>query len=211
VSGTPRILNRVLVLVFGLFVLAAGILMVLLAAVPAVAAWWRSWAPVASLQVGRLFATTVIPGTHVSWLWILAMALLVAVILLMVWWIAVQGTGRQDLVAWSNPTAEHGSPDTGEAPGRVAIAASAADQAIRAALAPRKDLFGASVAAIEFEGKIALRVRVAARQGADPRAVAADVERLIGAMDYVFGHSCPVLLHIASGTRARFSRAERVH
>jgi hypothetical protein len=211
VNGTPRGLNRVLVLVFGLLVLSAGVLMVLLASVPAVARWWASWAPAASLEAGRLFATTVFPGTHVSWLWLLAMALLVVVILLMVWWMAQQGTGRQDLVAWSSTTATRGSAETGEAPGRVTIAASAADQAIRSALAPRKDLLSTSVAAIEFEGRIALRVRVAARQGADPRAIAAEVERLVTSMDLVFGHACPVLLHIAAGPRARFSRAERVH
>jgi hypothetical protein len=190
--------------------LAVGLLVLLLAVVPAVAAWWASWAPAASLRTGDLFAATVFPGTRVSWLWVLAMAMLMAIILCMVWWMAHQGTGRQDLVAWSSPTAEHGSPEIGEAPGRVAVAASAVDQAIRAALAPRKDLVGSSVAAVEFEGKIALRVRVVARQGADPRAIADDVERLIGALDLVFGHSCPVLLHVASGTRARFSRAERV-
>jgi hypothetical protein len=208
VNGTPRALNRILIFIFGILLLAVGVLMVLLAAVPAVGAWWASWAPAASLRAGDLFATTVFPGTRVSWLWALAMALLVVVILCMVWWMAHQGTGRQDLVAWSSPTAERGSSD--EAPGRVAIAASAVDQAIRGALAPRKDLVGSSVAAVEFEGKIALRVRVVARQGADPRAIADDVERLIGAMDLVFGHSCPVLLHVASGTRSRFSRAERV-
>lgn len=209
-NGTPRALNRLLILVFGLVLLALGVLMLLLAAVPAVGEWWTEWAPSASLGAGRAFGSTLIPGTRVSWLWLLAMALLVLVILGMIGWMALQGTGRRDLIAWSNPTAEHGLPETGEAAGRVAIAASTADQALRAALASRKDLLGTSVAAVEFQGKVALRVRVVARQGADPLSVSKDVERLVAAMDLVLGHECPVLLHIASGPRARFSRAERV-
>ncbi|WP_334173572.1 hypothetical protein [Sinomonas sp.] len=209
-NGTPRTLNRLLILVFGLIVLALGSLMILLAAVPAVGEWWTGWAPSASLAAGRAFASTWIPDTRVSWLWLLAMALLVLVILGMIGWMALQGTGRRDLIAWSNPTAEHGLPETGEARGRVAIAASTADQALRAALASRKDLLGTSVAAVEFEGKVALRVRVVSRQGADPQSIATEVERLVGGMDLLFGHPCPVLLHIASGPRARFSRAERV-
>ncbi|WP_138445328.1 hypothetical protein [Sinomonas susongensis] len=209
-NGTPRALNRILILVFGLLVLALGVLMLLLAAVPAVGEWWRVWAPSASLDAGRAFGSTLIPGTRVSWLWLLAMALLVVVILAMIGWMALQGTGRRDLIAWSNPPAEHGLPATGEAPGRVAIAASAADQALRAALASRKDLLATSVAAVEFEGKVALRVRVVSRQGADPQGIAREVERLVTGMDLLFGHECPVLLHISSGPRARFSRAERV-
>ncbi|MDQ4501240.1 hypothetical protein [Sinomonas sp. ASV322] len=209
-NGTPRVLNRMLVLIFGAVVTVLGVFMVLLAAVPAVGSWWGAWAQTGSLEAGRAFANTWIPGTRVSWLWILAMAFLVAVILLMIWWMSQQGTGRRDLVAWSTAGTEHGSAETGEVPGRVAIAASTVDQALRTALAPRRDLLGTSVAAVEFEGRIALRLRVVARQGADPLEIAREVERLVSGMDLLLGHGCPVLLHIASGTRARFSRAERV-
>ncbi|WP_422935207.1 hypothetical protein [Sinomonas sp. P47F7] len=208
-NGTPRTLNRVLVVVFGVLVFAVGVLVVLLSAVPSVGSWWASWAPAASLQVGRDFANTWIPGTSVSWLWLLAMALLVVVILVMIWWMAQQGTGRRDLIAWS--ASDHGSEETGEAAGRVAISAATVDQALRAALSRRRDILGLSVAAVEFEHRVALRVRVVARQGADPAAIAREIERLTVGMDLLLGASCPVLLHIASGTRARFSRAERVH
>jgi hypothetical protein len=207
-NGTPRTLNRVLVLVFGILVFAVGVFAVLLAAVPAVDAWWASWAPAASTQTGRAFENTSIPGTSVSWLWLLAMALLVVVILVMVWWMSQQGTGRRDLIAWS--ASDGGSAETGEAPGRVAISASTVDQALRQALARRRDILGLSVAAVEFEHRIALRVRVVARQGADPGAIAREIERLTVGMDLLLGHQCPVLLHIASGARSRFSRAERV-
>jgi hypothetical protein len=92
----------------------------------------------------------------------------------------------------------------------VTIAAAAVEQAVRGALAPRKDVLGSSVVAVDFEGRTALRIRLVARQGADPAAIAQDVERLVGRLGLVVGVSVPVLLHITSGARTRFSRAERV-
>lgn len=211
-NGTPRTLNRVLIGLFGLLLLAAGLLMLLLAAVPPVAAWWHSWAPGAAIRAGEVFERSHFPGTRVSWLWLVATALAVIVVLLMVWWVSQQGTGRRDLVATSGDggVGPGGQPAEGEVPGTVAIAATAVDQALRGALADRKDVLSTSVAAVDFEGRTALRVRAVARQGADPGAIAAEVEQLVRRLDLVFGTPVPVLLHVASGARARFSRAERV-
>jgi hypothetical protein len=212
-NGTPRALNRVLIFLFGLMVLILGVLLVLLAAVPAVATWWHGWAPSAAEAVGAVFEGSHVPGTRVSWLWLLLTAAAVVVVLLMVWWVAQQGKGRRDLVASTGPDGGAG-PDggyaAGEAPGRVSIAAAAVDQAVRGALAARKDVLGTSVVAVDFEGRTALRIRLVARQGADPAAIAGDVEGLVGRLEQVVGVSVPVLLHITSGARSRFSRAERV-
>ncbi|MGT2462991.1 hypothetical protein [Sinomonas atrocyanea] len=102
-NGTPRALNRVLIFLFGLVLLALGALLVLLAAVPAVASWWHSWAPPAAESAGTVFMGSRVPGTTVSWLWLLLTVAAVVVILLMVWWVAQQGKGRSDLVAATGP------------------------------------------------------------------------------------------------------------
>ncbi|MDQ4490164.1 hypothetical protein RBS60_08110 [Sinomonas sp. ASV486] len=212
-NGTPRTLNRVLILLFGLLVLTLGIVLVLLASVPAAGTWWRSWAPTAAEAVGAVFQGSRVPGTSVSWLWLLMTVAAVAVVLLMIWWVAQQGTGRRDLVASTGPDGgarPGGEFAEGEVPGRVSIAATAVEQAMLAALAPRKDVLGTSVAAVEFEGRTALKVRLVARQGADPAALAAAVEGLVDRFEIVMGVSVPVLVHITSGARSRFSRAERV-
>ncbi|WP_413249706.1 hypothetical protein [Sinomonas flava] len=212
-NGTPRMLNRVLIAVFGLLVFAAGALMLLLAAVPAFAQWWQSWAPDAAVRAGAAFEATHFPGSRVSWLWLIAAALAVLVVLLMVWWVSQQGTGRRDLIAATAPdggTAPGGQLAEGEVPGLVGIAAAAVDQALRGVLAERKDVLSTAVAAVEFEGRTALRIRTVARQGADPGAIAAEVEQLVRRLDLVMGIAVPVLLHVTSGARARFSRAERV-
>ncbi|MDQ0260641.1 hypothetical protein [Sinomonas atrocyanea] len=212
-NGTPRALNRVLIFLFGLVILSVGVLLVLLAAVPAVASWWHGWAPSAAESAGTVFVGSRVPGTTVSWLWLLLAAAAVVVVLLMVWWVAQQGKGRSDVVAATGPEGGAG-PDgeflPGEARGRVSIAAAAVEQAVRAALAARKDVLGSSVVAVDFEGRTALRIRLVARQGADPAAIAQDVERLVDRLRQVVGVSVPVLLHITSGARTRFSRAERV-
>lgn len=212
-NGTPRALNRVLIFLFGLLVLAAGALLVLLATVPAVASWWHTWAPSAAESVGVVFEGSRVPGTRVSWLWLLLTVAAVVVILLMVWWVAQQGKGRGDLVAATGPDGGAGPggeflPE--EVPGSVSIAAAAVDQAVRGALAARKDVLGSSVVAVDFEGRTALRIRLVARQGADPAAIVEAVGGLVGRLGRVVGVSVPVLLHITSGARTRFSRAERV-
>lgn len=212
-NGTPRTLNRVLVFLFGLIVLAVGALLVLLATVPAVAAWWQTWAPSAAESVGAVFEGSRVPGTRVSWLWLILTVAAVVVVLLMIWWVAQQGKGRRDLVASTGPDGGAGPAGEflpGEAPGSISIAAAAVEQAIRAALAPRKDVLGTSVVAVDFEGRTALKVRLIARQGADPDAIATEAERLVGRLEAAVGVSVPVLVHITSGARARFSRAERV-
>ncbi|BCT74575.1 hypothetical protein SCMU_04170 [Sinomonas cyclohexanicum] len=212
-NGTPRTLNRVLVFLFGLLVLAVGAILVLLATVPAMAAWWHTWAPSAAEAVGTVFEGSRVPGTRVSWLWLILTVAAVVVVLLMIWWVAQQGKGRRDLVASTGPNGGAGPGGEfvpGEAPGRISIAAAAVEQAMRAALAPRKDVLGTSVVAVEFEGRTALKVRLVARQGANPAAIAADAERLVCRLETVVGISVPVLVHITSGARSRFSRAERV-
>ena len=43
-NNTPRVLNRILIGILGIKLLAIGVLLVLLVTVPAVAVWWHDWA-----------------------------------------------------------------------------------------------------------------------------------------------------------------------
>ena len=120
----------------------------------------------------------------------------------MVAWLAQQGKGRANLLVAED--------DAGEVPGNVRIGGGVAEQALRAALADRPDLAGATVATYEFAGEPALRIRVQPRQGVAPHILAAEVSALVEALDAVIGKRTPVLIHIGSGARSRFGRAERV-
>jgi hypothetical protein len=201
-NGTPRILNRILIGILGAILMAIGLLLVMLVAVPPVGSWWRGWSSAAWAGIQGLLLQTRFPGRAESWLWIVAAVVLLALIAAMVLWMAQQGKGRvNDLVV-----------DTydGDAEGSVAIGAGVAEQALKAALAERQDLTGVSVASYEVQGMPGLRIRIEPRQGVEPMLLAEEVSRLVEALDVVIGKRTPVLLHIASGARAKLTRAERV-
>ncbi|GAB3570235.1 hypothetical protein GCM10027405_34630 [Arthrobacter alkaliphilus] len=201
-NGTPHVLNRILIGILGLKLLAIGILLILLATVPAVGTWWQSWSTGLWEHAKYLAEQTRIPGREESWLWVAAAAVLVVLIVLMVSWVAQQGKGRANLIV-----SEY---DDAQTPGEVNIGGNLAEQMLRAALAERTDLAGVTVATYEVQGRPGLRIRVQPRQGVAPHTLAADVSRLVEALDIVVDRRTPVLIHIGAGARSRFSKAERV-
>jgi hypothetical protein len=201
-NSTPTLLNRILIAALGLVLLAVGVLLMLLAAVPAAADWWHSWSPGVWNHVSQAFNGTRFPGRSESWLWIVIALALLVLIGLTVAWIAQQGKGRANLLA-----VEY---DPGEVPGDVRIGGGVAEQALRHALANRPDLAGATVTTYDVKGSPALKVRLLPRQGVAPHLLADEMYALVAALETVVGKKVPVLIHIAAGARTRFSRAERV-
>ncbi|WP_461188950.1 hypothetical protein [Arthrobacter sp. Z4-13] len=201
-NSTPTLLNRILIAVLGLMLLAVGVLLMLLAAVPAVASWWQAWSPGVWNGVNQAFNATRFPGRTESWLWILVALALLVLIGLMVAWVAQQGKGRANLLALEY--------DPGEVPGDVRIGGGVAEQALKHALANRPDLAGATVTTYDVKGRPALKVRLLPRQGVAPHLLADEVYALVAALERVVGKKIPVLIHIGAGARTRFSRAERV-
>ena len=201
-NSTPRVLNRLLIGILGLVLLAIGVLLMLLVSVPAVAVWWHSWAGGVLNFWIDLFERTQFPRRQESWLWLVICLVLVLVLGLLVAWVAQQGRGRTSLLV-----AEE---DPGDVPGNVGIGWGVAEQTLRAALTDRPDLAGVTVAVYEIRGEPALKIRVEPRQGVAPHTLAAEVSALVEALDAVIGKRTPVLIHIGSGARSRFGRAERV-
>ncbi|GGJ33224.1 UNVERIFIED_ORG: hypothetical protein J3D58_003369 [Paenarthrobacter nicotinovorans] len=201
-NGTPRALNRVLLFIIGIKLLAVGLLLLLLATVPAVADWWHGWAAGAWAGAENAFRQTRFPGREESWLWIVAGVVLVAIIVAMIAWLSQQGKGRANLLVASD--------DDSTVDGEVRIGGGVAEQALRAALTERPDLTGVSVATYEFKGQPGLRIRIQPRQGVAPHLLAAEVSQLVEALDLVIGQKTPVLVHMVSGARSRFTKAERV-
>lgn len=200
-NGTPRLLNRILIGILGIKLVSVGVLLVLLASVPAVGTWWQGWAAGAWSNVIDLFESMRFPAGQESWPWVVLVVLL-ALIVAMVAWIAQQGKGRANFLVSEE--------DPGEVPGNVRIGGGVAEQALRAALAGRPELAAATVATYEVRGNPALRIRVEPRQGVAPHTLAAEVSALVEALDAVIGKRTLVLIHIGSGARSRFGRAERV-
>jgi hypothetical protein len=181
---------------------------------------------------------TTLGGQSDTWLWLALAAALLVLIVLLALWIAAQGRGRTGLFASvdghaggssgdrdargrdtrdrdtsdPDPRLNAGDGDAGDggAAGSVVITAAAVEQALKAALLERTDLAGASVSTWEVRGVPGLRVRVFPRKGVPPYVTAAEVSRLVEALDVVTGYRTPVLISIRSGARVRFTRAERV-
>lgn len=201
-NNTPRTLNRILLGILGLKLTVIGLLLVLLATVPAVGTWWHTWSASGWSMASQLLQRTRVPGREDSWLWVVVTLLLALVIGLMVAWAAQQGKGRANLIVSED--------EAGGYPGNVQISGAVAEQALRAALADRPDLAGASVTTYEIRGEPALKIRLQPRQGVAPHVLAADTSALVEALDAVVGKRTPVLIHVGVSARSRFSRAERV-
>jgi hypothetical protein len=204
VNQTPRALNRVLLTVLGLMLMLAGGLAVALAAVGPAAQWWEQATAAAGSRLRLLLDSTTLPGQPESWLWSVAALVLLAFIVLMLAWAALQGRGRLGTLVVDY--------DGDGAPGVVTLGSAVAEQALKAALQERPNILHAAVAVYEYRGVPGLRLRVLPRQGVPPQEVARDVMDLVQALDLVAGVSPPVVLSIGSGARARLVRTDhRVH
>ncbi|ALV46618.1 hypothetical protein MB46_15075 [Arthrobacter alpinus] len=204
-NGTPRGLNRFLLTLIGLILVAVGGGAVLLATIPAVATWWQRWAGAQVAWLGDYADRSRLLLTSHSWIWLAGAAFFLLVVIVMISWIANQGKGRA-----STLHDYAGNADDDGAAGAVRLSCSVAEQALKSALLERTDIFGVSVTSYDFRRQTALKVRVLPRPGVAPHEIAAEITDLVSALDELLGLEVPVLLSIGSGARSRFTKAERV-
>lgn len=204
-NGTPRGINRFLLSIFGLILLALGLGLVVVVAVPAAASWWHAYAGAQVDWLAEYADSSRLLLTNESWIWLAAAALALVLIIVMITWIGNQGKGRADTLL-----ERHGTADNDGAAGSVRLSCTVAEQALKNALLQRGDLHGVSVTSYDFRGETTLKVRVLPKQGVAPHAVARDFVELVAALDELLGVEVPVLLSIGAGARSRFTKAERV-
>lgn len=200
---TPRTLNRVLSTLFGVLLLGTGVHLLLLAVSPGYAGWWHGAATEIGAGANRMLLAATLPGQKDSWLWIVLAMLLIAAILLMLWWISVQGRGR---------VSEYVSAyfDDDPVPGRVEITDGAVEQAIRAMLGQRTDIVSLSVTLWEHQPVPGMRIKAQPRKGAIPGELGADIAEAAREAQELLGVGGPVVIYLAAGARSRFARGERV-
>lgn len=198
-NGTHRGLNRTLLGVFGLALIAAGGLAVLAGSSPAFAQGWTRTGTDLWARIQTQLAAAKIPGQDIGWWSVAAAGLLVVIAILLVCWIASQGGGRTKELATGDDRA-----------GTTTVEAAVAGQAIKAALADNKQVLSAAVQAWRLKGGNGLRISLQARKGASPKELMAVLGELVDGLDVLLGEEIPVLIRIKSGTRSRFARTERV-
>ena len=202
-NQTPRLLNRIVLSVLGVLLLAAGLNLVLVAAHPGYARGWQRAASGAGAWFDSVLASTTLPGQQDSWLWILVSALLICMILLMLWWITVQGRGRGgDYLSMFHAE--------GPMPGRTEISQSTVEQALRHYLGRRGDVLSLNVSVWDLGPEPGLRIKVQPRKGTAPGALGRDVARAAVLAQEALGVGGPVVVFLVAGARSHFARTERV-
>ena len=201
-NRTPRVLNRVLLGALGAVLVVAGIAAAWAGTSRGFAREWASAGARAWARVQENLAAGQIAGTAISWWTVAVFAVLLLAAVLLVSWIASQGTGRSNELARADATAGNTTVDT-------AVAA----EAVKAALAGNTQVLSTSVQSWKMRGSAGgtgLKISVQARKGASPVEVGSAVEHLVHELDELLGAQLPVLVRIRAGTRTRFARTERV-
>ncbi|TFB75897.1 hypothetical protein E3O06_04460 [Cryobacterium glaciale] len=199
-NNTNRALNRSLILVAGLLLLAAATMLGLLATPTAIAdAWGRVADSVRTTVAGWLQATPLAATGH-SWLWIAALALLAVVVGLLLGFIVRQGRGHSGRLI-SEQTTDWGS---------TQVDSAVAEQMLQEALTERPEFLSTRVSTYRVARGAVLKISVTCRRGRDPADVVRIVEQALTALDDLLGLRIPALLQISGGFRVRSNRTTRI-
>ncbi len=197
-SSTHRWLNRTLLAVLGLILVAVGALTAAAGLVPDVAEAWTSTGATAVNGLPALLASAPLTA-DTSWWTIAALALVVVCAALLVGWIASQGGGRTSTVGRQV-----------SAMGNTTVETSLVADALRTALEENGQILAVAVSSWRVRRQTGLRVRVQPRRGASPGAVVAAANEAIAGLDTLLGERIPVLVSVQTGARTRFTRTRRV-
>ncbi len=208
-NTTPRLLNRITLLVAGIVALALGVTAVAVATLSGFAHDWTEEASPARTALRRLAAATSMGAGGHSWLWLVALGICAIGIVLAVALMLHQGRGRTRTLLRRRP------PDAGDATvpgprGEVVIEARVAEQAIVAALAGHPQLLSVHATTQLIRGARGLKITVAGRRGLSPSRTVEVIERTVRAWDTALGEEVPVLIELVAGIRARTGNASRV-
>jgi hypothetical protein len=203
VNATNRVLNRIVLLLVGIVLAAAGAIEILLAARPA-------WAMPALDAAGRgaraalahvLSWTVAGPdGRDIAVATVLAFVVGAVLLVLLIVFLATRGGGRTSTVLRVD-----------EERGDTAVDRTVADAVLTAPLRDRPDVLSAHTSVYRVRRAPAIRFAVTPRQGASlPRVIRA-VDQAVADWDALAGTEIPVVLHLQGrGWLDRWRSATRV-
>lgn len=201
-NGTNRGLNRLLLGLIGLLLLATGALTGGAGLNPGIAASWNATGKSLRGDLTRALSGAPISGADTSWWTIAALILAVVAILLLGAWIASQGGGRTNRAAHRDDPGQNGT-TTVETP--------LVSAAVRDAINGDDRVLAATVTAWKVKGTDGLKLSLQARKGVSPEDLAALGEELVAGLDRLLGDQGPVLIRITTGMRSSLSGTGRVH
>lgn len=178
-TRSNRTLNRILLALVGLGLLAAA----------------------AVLIVGLLPAAGIEPGVEIAIpraieapvLWTVAVGAAVLALLALAW---ILTRGR-------------GGTRTAVTRGDLAIDVHVVEELLRDALSSDPDVVAVSASGHRLRGSTAVRLRIDARRGADLVRLRDRLRRAVDDLDGALGTRIPLLVHITTGLRVRLAREQR--
>ena len=202
----PRALNRILLFVFGLLILATG------AALVGVA----TYAPLRNLALkyrSRLDseyaslaqqATFKVSGQQVSWVQVGLIAVAIIVALLLITWIFSQGGGKIRSLALN--AAGKDSEKEGEITAELGLIRDIIEDAV----SDSRWISSLKVASWDVKKQPGLLLSAAVYKGANPREVKTELDQAIARLDQVLGINMPILVQLTTNWRSNLGSADRV-
>ncbi|WP_375386846.1 hypothetical protein [uncultured Amnibacterium sp.] len=188
-NSTNRALNRLVILVVGLLLVAAGGTAVALAAAPDVAARWRAVAKELAGGAQPWVADPVIGTASALVLGIAAVA--AALVVLLLAFVLRQGRGRSAAALQQRD---------GTATTRIDLAVPRA--LLEEHLGARDELVGVRISAYEVRGTPMLKITARCRRGVSPGDVSALVGRAVEDLERILGTDVPTFVQLTGGFRA---------
>ncbi|MFL0565619.1 hypothetical protein ACH0CG_07655 [Microbacterium sp. 179-I 1D1 NHS] len=196
-NDTNRALNRTVLLIVGFVLLIGGGAAATAGAVPSVADVWTTAGKTVVDGLRSAGDATTIAGTTLSWAVIgaTAVAIVIAGVLFASLTTLVSRRTRTVLRSSGSQTPL----------GRVTVTEGFAADAVKNSLARQDGVLSASVTAHEVKQEPVLHVSVTARQGADPRSLVDDVDRVMDGLAAVTGTETAAYISVHGGLRSRLA------
>lgn len=202
-NHAPRGLNRVLLVIFGLVLLAAGAAALALAFVPDLRTLWSDNAGGVVDGVDEALKAAPLGETgHSVWL-LAAVAACVLLIILGLVLLSRQGGGRTKQVLRQKPNPSRTA--AGAPAGGIVLDVSAANDALTEALQAHPAVLASSVTAHEHARTVTLRIATTVRTDASPGQVADTATNLVRSWNAAVGAETPAVIVINSGLRSALS------
>ncbi len=197
-NATNRGVNRVILCIVGVLLLASGAVAVTVMVWPAAAEWWKTAVSSAVTWMQDADeASRISDATTVSWFLVAVLAVLLLIVVIAVVVVARLGGGRSGVM--SRLEAGEGTQ------GAVTIHHGFASDAISHSLAEHDDILFSRVRARRVKGEDVLHVSVTPRQNTSPAGIADTVSGLVDNLAILTGKPTPTLVSIHAGIRSRLA------
>ncbi|GAB3122452.1 hypothetical protein [Glaciibacter psychrotolerans] len=206
-NSTNRVLNRLLILLVGFALLAAGIAAILLGTVTSIRDGWKQNAPDVYRTVSNWLETTPLTSTGHSWIWIALALVCVLVIILMLLFIFRQGRGHAGSLVARRTSGASSHQQVG---GTVIIDAAVAQQTLLESLNGNTEFVSSSVSTYRIHRQQVLKISTAVRRGVSPPRAADTIQMSLQAWDRLLGTQVPTLIQLSGGVRTRLSSTTRL-